>query len=267
MRFFRVRVNINAGDPNGQASAKLHHPFRLTGLQCNSCNQTWASFQTKPFICPDSIRPLLTSRSGPLPGPEHRQLQATCRRAFATAGVTLPQVLPGWQFPPSITGVWKYVPTDFLADGMGSLIVSQRFAEHWRDMNWTGATMFPTTVVSLPKSTKVNALSNIGCRLAEESTVLRLNGTVVDETYFELVVTGESQRIWPEINRCDLCGYSHYRPAGNPLKPKLTLTQEQWNGEDFFLLAPTRTVIVTEGVKSALDANGLRGFTFEEVTT
>ena len=192
-------------------------------------------------------------------------MQAKCRRAFAAEGVRLPQILPGWQFPPSITGVWNYVPTDFVVDGMGSLIVSQRVAELCRELKWSGVTLFPTTVVSLPKTTKISALRNVGCRLAEQSTVQKLNGSAVDETYFELVVTGESKWIWPETNHCDLCGFSDYRPVGNPLKPKLTLAQEQWNGEDFFFLAPTRTVIVNEEVKLALEGSGMRDINFEQL--
>ena len=176
-------------------------------------------------------------------------------------GIEPAGVEPGSEFLPSLNTVWHFRPVDFLMARSGGAIVSQRVADAFREMDWTGAEFFPATVIRLAREPDFARLNALLLEHADDfrSIARGLGGLIIDERYFHLVVVGESRWIWPLISKCQTCGFRDYVPCNS------AIADDQWLGHDIFRILPTKLIAVTERVKARLEGMKVEGVDFKRM--
>ncbi len=228
----------------------VDHPFRLPGIRCDACGQTWISaVRVLPIECPESIGRELPSR--PVSFPEYREIRD---EICAIARCTAADLHPGCSMLPSSMVIPSRPCADFLWGSRGSLIVSERIKECFARAGFTGISLAPIKInkvgrreAKLPAPIPESGEPEDIMKYAVQSP-----GTEVG-LYFEIMVTADSARVKgtePSFV-CRVCGFENWSP------PKRWLMKESlWTGTDVFCLAPSTMFIVTNRVKQLLVAIG-----------
>jgi len=267
MRFWSICSPEYKSDyKHSYINGSLVHPFGLPWVTCDVCGNTWSGGSNLPFDCPLHFQHHPNIKVGwPITRVEHEALQSELLASLQIQGEPFYTLCPGDNFQPCFLDVPSRPRADFLWASLGSLVVSERiknlFMNHW-----------PDDVIACP----VN-LRKIGKREAKLPPPIPSTGEpedMIDEVplspdhsdigpYFELLIQKESG--FPPggtpIRTCPGCQWPYIDKSTR----KLCMTPEMWRGDNVFILATTRYMLVTDEVRQCLEGIRATNVAFEEM--
>lgn len=240
MRFWRLHHPIY-----GSAAAErllngdLSHPYRLPGIKCGECGQTWGGSRILPYALPEALRGRVELRQPwPIDDVAHLRLGEEVLEALRRAGATIEVLRPGDAFQPAVLDVAAPPDADFLW-GAESVVVSDRVHEVLTTVPLKGAKLGPVTVHVGRRTPVARRASSVA------------GGLAALPAYHELIVTAESG-LPPGVEPVRYCG-SCGRRSFDHERRQLVMRPAMWRGEQIFLLATTLWIIITEPVKQLLE--------------
>ncbi|KAF0244113.1 MAG: hypothetical protein FD180_2822 [Planctomycetota bacterium] len=233
----------------------LEHPFGVPGIECSRCGATWGGSRVLPIDCPSALRRRRHLRERwPLPDAEHRRLREEIQSAVRKRGQECPSLRPGDDLQPGILDIPSLPRFDFLWCRLGTVVVSERVRGVIQSVCRTGVSFAP---VKLRKVGKREATipapipeSGEPEDIIKEAQPVRRKSHI--GPYYEMIVERESKSPpgGHPVSTCSECG----RDKIDDKKRRITMTSRMWRGDPVFLLATTLYIIVTDEVRTRLEA-------------
>jgi hypothetical protein len=245
MRFWRLHhPTYPSSTAERLLNGDLSHPYRLPGINCGECGDTWGGSRILPYELPQSLRHRVElHQPWPIDDLAHRRLREEVLRELRASGASIEVLRPGDAFQPAILDVASPPDDDFLW-GAESVVVSQRVHDLLTTVPLSGARFAPVTL-------------RVGRRTPLErraSSVVGGEARAASPSYHELIVAAESglpPGVEP-VRYCRSCG----RRSFDHERRRMVMLPEMWRGEQVFLLATTMWILVTDPVRQLIE--GLR---------
>lgn len=241
MRFWRLHhPPYQSAAAERLLNGDLTHPYRLPGIKCGECGQTWGGSRILPYALPESLRGRVELRQPwPIDDAAHLRLREAVLQALREAGAAIDLLRPGDAFQPAVLDVAAPPDADFLW-GTESVVVSDRVHDVLTTVPLKGAKLAPVSI-------------HVGRRtpVARRASSVAGAGVPPLPAYHELIVMAESALppgVEP-VRYCPSCGRRSFDHEGR----QLVMRPEMWRGEQIFLLATTLWIIVTDPVKRLIE--------------
>ena len=232
----------NLQNRQGRPDHFVSYPFRIPGVTCCDCGNTWASCLQTPVICPPEFRAILWERQGwPLPVRDHFDLRLDM---VNQSGVPIQAIPPGSLLMPAITSPLPRNCDYFISD-LFSIIVSNGLKKAFEQAEINGPQFFAPIVVSaLDRSDFDRIKKKVGTAL------LSADHLDAPEDCWELVVPAARHllNIPPEVYLCRTCQYSNSKEVERRLVRRLMDSHD--------LIRVGRRLIGNERVKNLIERSG-----------
>lgn len=235
-------------------NGSLEHPFALPGVCCDVCGATWGGSRILAQECPPKFPQHKNLRDRwPISRTDHAKLQRELMTALGTKGVPFVDLRPGDDFQPCFLDVPSRPRADFLWSGLGSFVVTDRVRDLLLRMAVNDIPVCPVTLRKIgkrkaklpppmPSTGEPEDIINEVPLLDDPSTV---------GSYSEVVVLHESG-FPPGGTPISVCSGCRRPEIGR--NREFRMTAEMWNGQSIFFMATTLYVIVTDGLKQAIES-------------
>ncbi|NHC42878.1 hypothetical protein G6549_23555 [Bacillus sp. MM2020_1] len=222
------------------------HPYRLPGVECTGCGETWATTNIIHYGMPANLVNIPElNKNGTVSNKRHLELQTLILKQIEDyeGGV----LLHGKDFQPVYLDIDNEPKVDFLWSCTGSVLISERIKDLFIKNEIKGVKLSPVI-----KRKVENKVIKYPFKVSE-------NGG----NYSELIITANSKR--PPgaeiISICKNCGRKDFDNNAR----QLIMLPDMWCGEDIFSLNTTLWIIVTDRVKSLIEGIDASNVQFEKV--
>lgn len=241
MRFWRLHhPAYQSASVERLLNGDLTHPYRLPGIKCGECGETWGGSRILPYTLPESLRDRVELREPwPIDDGTHRRLRDLVLRELRAAGASIEVLRPGDAFQPAILDVAESPDADFLW-GAEAALVSGRVHDVLTTVPLKGAKFAPVTC-------RIGRRTHASKRA---SSVVASEAAGASPAYHELIVLAESG-LPPGVEPVRYCGTCGRRSFDHERR-QIVMLPDMWRGEQVFLLATTLWIVVTDPVKQLI---------------
>jgi len=226
---------------------RIEHPFRLPGMKCTVCNDTWAQISAVPFRCPPALRTeFLKLSPRPIDQEAHRILRS---RLIEASDQSFLDLRPGNGLMPALC-IGIDPAAEIQALFPSALIVSIQFKKEVEEAGIKGFSFFELMLMDVaPETTFAERTRNVVVSFSDQ---VRCD----ENTNFWFMMPDHAESYLPHIVtiECESCGLSELGPCGpNDIDAVLART-------DIAVFPDIKGAIVSERLKKFLEDRGVDGF-------
>jgi hypothetical protein len=261
LRFWQISSPDYPSDyQDSYINGSFEHPMNFPGIYCDFCTNSWswAGTRSLPYECPESLRhEIIRGSRQSIPRTEHLALQIKLLYALGIQGQPFVDIRPGYSFPPGYLDVPSLPRADFLWPG-SRMLVSERVRDALVSLCGDHVAAFR---VIPRKIGKRNAKLPAPIPRSGEPEDIIYEAPLVSTTtevgpYFEIVPRQASNEPPDRIieSTCAACGWVKSKVSYGVRRGPLRMANDTWGGHSIFYLGGTLHMIVTDGVRRALQA-------------
>ncbi len=247
-------------------NGELEHPYRLPEIKCDLCNGgNCGEDIVLPYECPPAWKSERFRDPKPVSTRQFQRLASELQASVpAKRRLPLSLIRPGCELQPCFLDIPSKPAADFLWCYIGSVVVSQRIKDLFKELKISGVAFAPVTLRKV--GTRSARLSPPIPRSGEPEDIIREVRTVANPNlhcrYYELIVHAQSQRPpgAEPTEVCEACGSLTI----DWRKRRLLMLPQMWTGAEVFCLATTAYILVVDRVRQQLQRLGATNLEFEE---
>jgi hypothetical protein len=232
---------------NSREFGRVEYPFRLPGVKCTACNNTWAQFSGVPFRCPPELRTEFLKPSPKLIDQESHRIMRT--RLIEASNQSFLDLKPGNGLMPALC-IGLNPAADIQAVYPAALIGSSQFKKDVEREGIRGLSFFELMLMELGPEVSFNERM----RETVESCCNQVRVDRIDD--FWLLILDSADHYFPhKVNvECTSCGFGNLGIC-EPDDIEIVLGRT-----DILEFPDIKGAVVSERLKKLLEGRGVDGF-------